>query len=372
MNQIAVVWARKWKSSLATTSVCPTDDNGLTSSIPGGCFPQPTHQEAAPQDRPTNAELDVVPPSMHHTTTVEWVDHILAPNTLETMNRSHLTQAFKTITQLLRIAFSTVPPAHQLPILRQRSDLLRATLDPQLPTAIAALIARASYMTAVRMLSDSPQLHAPIALKVTADALLVAPSPLQRSVMRRSEAFDALSSLLQRCSTSKRFLQNPKFASMIFASLVTLRMCHGCQELVNKACYAAVGRVRTKEVAMYDLAAVEGLCLLISHFRKEEDQSVPRAWRIAMKHIQVLAATGTLPFGSAAHIAGSIANMGKAPQASVQTVLLQSAVKAVTQQNQELRPAWIAQFLSAATVLDLSVAPDIAKVLISSLNSVVI
>eukprot|EP00892_Ulva_mutabilis_P005164 jgi/Ulvmu1/3019/UM015_0059.1 len=304
--------------------------------------------------------------TVHHMATSDWVDHVLQAISLESMDRKDLSQAFQTITKLLSIAFSSTAPAHQVPTLRRSSEQLRTTLDPQLPDALAALIARAEQMAVSTAALNAPRLHAPIALKLIADVFQVAPQPLLLSMTSRHEVADALSSLLQQCSMSQSVLRNAKHASMVFSSLVVLRQRRVYEETVNKACYCVIGRVRTSVMSKYDLAAVEGFCWLIAQSRKGSGQPVPRTWWIAMRQLEGLASLGALPFRSVAHLVESIATVGRPPEVQVQMALLQAATRAASASQQgtaSVAPSAVAKFLRAAVQLDLRMPAGLPKCL---------
>lgn len=305
----------------------------------------------------------------HTMTTADWVSHILAPGLMETMDRRNLTQAFRTITHMLNVGFHPASPAHQVPIMRRRAEVLKCTLDPQLPLAIAMLIAKADGQANACTVPNR-KVHPPIALKLTADLLKASPQPLLQSVLAKQEVADALPSILQACCTYKPFLQNPKYASMIFHSLVTLRECGAFRVWVNKACYSTLGRIRLLQVAKYDLPALEGLCWLIVQFRKNQEQRLPRVWWIAMRQIEELASVDTLQFGHAARIAESIAAIGKAPKPAIESALRESATQAATPGiRQAVSPVAVSKYLDAAARLRLHIDVEVVKVRTESIRN---
>lgn len=309
-------------------------------------------------------------PMTRASTTVDWVAHVLAPGVLEGMDRRLMTQALQSITHMLSVAFHPASPKHQIPVMRRQSDVLKSTLDPQLPIAVAMLIAQADEL-AGHSASTPLQLHPPIALKLVTDLLYAAPPSLLRSVIAKQQAARALSSLLHVCSTSKKVLRNSKCASMIFLSLVSLRHRNILHASVSKACHGILGRVRGTEVSNYDLPAIEGLCSLIVQFRKNPEQKLPRAWWAAMWKIEVVASEGTLPFSHAARIAECVAMVGKPPKPAIQAALMESAAYAARNaSNQNMSPMSVSQFLDAAARLEISsIDTELSKVLASTLSA---
>lgn len=297
-------------------------------------------------------------------TTITWVAHVLAPHSLEKMDRRGLTNAFRSMTRMLAIAFHPSSPAHQESALHRHASKLKSTLDPRLPFAMSALIVRTAEMAAAR---GAPQdrLGPAIALKLVADMFHVAPRPLLQSVIQEHEAIVAISTLLRTCSSSKRILGNAKYAGMVFSSLISFQSCSGAlRRLASKSCYEALGRIRANEVMNYDYAAVEGLCWMISKFRSSPDQTVPRAWWSAMRRLEALSMESTVPFKNAAHIAESIANVQKSCTEAVQSALLSSARHALAVSPREyLLPSAVTKFLNAAARLEFKLDVSDTKVL---------
>lgn len=82
-----------------------------------------------------------------------------------------------------------------------------------------------------------------------------------------------------------------------------------------------------------------------------------------MRQIEDLASVDTLPFGHAARIAESIADVGKAPQEKVESALQDSAAQAAAPgTKQAVSPVAVSKYLDAAARLRLRIDADVAKV----------